>query len=52
MEHEQEVLAHCNPEFAKSWRSVNVARPLLGGFIDAMALVEFKKNGCRHRESI
>ena len=41
----QSFLDHCTPEFARSWRHVEQARPLLGGFIDAMALVEFRRNG-------
>ncbi len=41
----EEVLSHCTPRFADSWRHIDMARPLLGGFIDAMALVEFQRNG-------
>ena len=39
------VLEHCSPQFAESWRNVDQVRPLLGGFIDAMAVVEFQRNG-------
>ena len=39
------VLEHCTPQFAESWRHIEMARPLLGGFIDAMVVVEFHRNG-------
>ena len=42
---ESSILEHCTPEFAESWRRNDIARPLLGGFIDAMALIEFQRNG-------
>ena len=44
-DNEAAVLDHCSEQFAASWRSIDLARPLLGGFIDAMAVVEFRKNG-------
>ena len=42
------ILEHCTPEFAESWLHIEQAQPLLGGFIDAMALVEFRRNGEAH----
>ena len=42
---ESTILEHCTARFADSWRHVDRAQPLLGGFIDAMALVEFHRNG-------
>ena len=39
------ILGHCTPVFAESWRHIDKVQPLLGGFIDAMALVELRKNG-------
>ena len=42
---ETSILERCTPEFAESWRSIDKARPLLGGFIDAMAVIEFRRNG-------
>ena len=42
---ESSILEHCSQRFADSWRNIDQARPLLGGFIDAMAVVEFEKNG-------
>ena len=38
------ILAHCAREFAESWTRVEQALPLLGGFIDAMAIIGFGQN--------
>ena len=48
MNNESFILSHCSQRFADSWRNIEQARPLLGGFIDAMAVVEFRKNGEAH----
>ena len=42
---DESILSHCTPAFANSWKHVETAQPLLGGFIDAMALVSFQSNG-------
>lgn len=44
-DNETAVLKHCSPQFSESWRNIDRAYPLLGGFIDAMAVVEFGRNG-------
>ena len=44
---EASILQHCTWEFADSWRHVEMTMPLLGGFIDAMALIELKGNEAR-----
>ena len=48
MTDESSILEHCTQQFAESWKQIDVARPLLSGFIDAMALVEFHRNGEAH----
>ena len=44
-DNESAILKHCTLQFSDSWRSIDQVSPLLGGFIDAMAVIEFQRNG-------
>lgn len=45
MANDESVLEHCNPAFARSWGAIDAALPLLAGFVDALAVVAFQRNG-------